>query len=55
MNDRDAGLIALGFVAGVAVSALALWTALVQVERGQSIDAMLQRLAARSWLRDVKP
>lgn len=49
MTTRDAGLVALGFLGGMIVSALALGTAMAEVERGRSIDAWLRTLSARSW------
>ena len=50
---RDAGLVAIGFVGGVAFVMLGLAAAIAEVERGRSIDALVQRLAARSWPKDV--
>lgn len=42
------GLYALGIVTGFGLAGFALATAIEQIERGRSIDAMLARLAARS-------
>lgn len=50
LSTRDAGLIALGFMGGMLLAAVALAAALSEIERGRSIDAMLQRLASRSWV-----
>lgn len=50
---RDSGMIALGFVLGLASSAAVLSWSIAELERGRSIDAMLHALAARSWKREA--